>query len=52
MPRQQKEKTKKVIRYWRSGNIYPAPITETLDRLIDQALGQDGGSVQMVSFAF
>ena len=41
MPRQQKEKTKKVIRYWRSGNIYPGQITDTLDKIIDHAIGQD-----------
>ena len=32
MPKLQKEKTKKVIRYWRSGNIYPPNITDQLDK--------------------
>ena len=44
MPRPQKEKTKKVIRYWRSGNIYPAQVTDVLDRIVDHALGQDTGA--------
>ena len=41
MPRQQKEKSKKVIRYWRSGNIYPGQVTDTLDKIIDHAIGLD-----------
>jgi len=44
MPKLQKEKTKKVIRYWRSGNIYPPNITDQLDKIIDSAInGGDGG---------
>lgn len=44
MPKLQKEKTKKVIRYWRSGNIYPPTITDQLDKIIDSAInGGDGG---------
>ena len=44
MPRAQKEKTKKVIRYWRSGQIYPGQVTDVLDRIIDHALGQETGA--------
>ena len=45
MPKLQKEKTKKVIRYWRSGNIYPPTITDQLDKIIDSAInGGDGGA--------
>ena len=44
MPKLQKEKTKKVIRYWRSGNIYPPNITDQLDKIIDNAINNlDGG---------
>lgn len=44
MPKLQKEKSKKVIRYWRSGNIYPPNITDQLEKTIDNAInGGDGG---------
>jgi len=47
MKKQHKEKTKKVIRYWRSGNIYPADITDSLDKIIDNALSNESNEVPL-----
>ena len=48
MKKQHKEKTKKVIRYWRSGNIYPADITDSLDKIIDNALSNESNEVHPI----
>ena len=45
MKKQHKEKTKKVIRYWRSGNIYPPDVTDNLDKIIDSAISNESNEV-------